>query len=34
MNLESWLFPGILGIMLAIAIKADEISKIFKKIKK
>jgi hypothetical protein len=27
------LFPGILGIMLAIAIKVDEISKIFKKIR-
>ena len=31
MNLESWLLLGILVIVLAIAIRVDEISKIFKK---
>ena len=33
MNLETWLLLGILGIVLAIAIRVDEISKILKKIK-
>ena len=31
MNLETWLLLGILGIVLAIAIRVDEISKILKK---
>ena len=31
MNLETGLLLGILGIVLAIAIRLDEISKIFKK---
>tara|TARA_B100000524_G_scaffold204186_1_gene106576 strand:- start:541 stop:657 length:117 start_codon:yes stop_codon:yes gene_type:complete len=34
MNLEAWLLLGILGIVLAIAIRVDEISKILKKNKK
>ena len=33
MNLEPWLLLGILGIVLAIAIGVDEISKILKKTK-
>ena len=31
MNLETWLLLGILGIVLAIAIRVNEISKILKK---
>ena len=31
MSLESWLLLGILAIVLAIAIRVDEISKILKK---
>jgi len=31
MNLETWLLLGILGIVLAIAIRVDEISKILRK---
>ena len=31
MELETWLLLGIPGIVLAIAIRVDEISKIFKK---
>ena len=31
MSLESWLLIGILGIVLAITIRVDEISKILKK---
>ena len=31
MSLESWLLIGILGIVLAIAIRIDEIKKILKK---
>tara|TARA_Y100000816_G_scaffold264731_1_gene224058 strand:+ start:56 stop:163 length:108 start_codon:yes stop_codon:yes gene_type:complete len=31
MSLESWLLLGILSIVLAIAIRVDEISKILKK---
>ena len=31
MSLETWLLLGILGIVLAIAIRVDEISKILKK---
>ena len=31
MNLETWLLLGILGIVLTIAIRVDEISKILKK---
>ena len=31
MNLETWLLLGILGIVRAIAIRVDEISKILKK---
>ena len=34
MNLEAWLLLGILGIVLDIAIRVDEISKILKKNKK
>ena len=34
MNLEAWLLLGILGIVQAIAIRVDEISKIMKKKKK
>ena len=34
MNLEAWLLLGISGIVLAIAIRVDEISKILKKNKK
>ena len=34
MNLEAWLLLGILSIVLAIAIRVDEISKILKKNKK
>ena len=34
MNLEAWLLLGIPGIVLAIAIRVDEISKILKKNKK
>tara|TARA_Y100000746_G_scaffold141160_1_gene120815 strand:- start:460 stop:576 length:117 start_codon:yes stop_codon:yes gene_type:complete len=34
MNLEAWLLLRILGIVLAIAIRVDEISKILKKNKK
>ena len=34
MNLEAWLLLGILGIVLDIAIRIDEISKILKKNKK
>ena len=34
MNLEAWLLLGILVIVLAIAIRVDEISKILKKNKK
>ncbi len=33
MELETWLLLGILGIVLAIAIRVDEISKILKKTK-
>ncbi len=31
MDLETWLLVGILGIVLTIAIRVDEISKILKK---
>ena len=31
MNLETWLLLGILGVVLAIAIRVNEISKILKK---
>ena len=31
MNLETWLFLGIFGIVLAIAIRVNEIPKILKK---
>jgi len=34
MNLETWLLLGILGIVPAIAIRVDEISKTLKKNKK